>query len=96
MPTLHELEPEQLARIGVFYLEEAVLDVLYKVRRDGGGWILPSKVSHQIGVRTSRFVSVDYPLAHAAMESLRCKNKVEYNNEKWRIMDEEFERRRDA
>ena len=47
MPTLHELEPEQLARIGVFYLEEAVLDVLYKVRRDGGGWILPSKVSHQ-------------------------------------------------
>ena len=30
MPRLHGLQPEQLARLGVSYLEEAVLDVLYE------------------------------------------------------------------
>ena len=34
MGSLHGLEPEQLARIGIFYLEEEVLDVLHEVREE--------------------------------------------------------------
>ena len=36
MGSLHGLEPEQLARIGIFYLEEEVLDVLHEAREEWG------------------------------------------------------------
>ena len=32
MAGLHDLHPKQLARIGIFYLEEAVLDVLLEAK----------------------------------------------------------------
>ena len=52
MPTLHGLEPEQLARIGIFYLEEAVLDVLHEARHSEG-WLEPKEISERLDIARS-------------------------------------------
>ena len=40
-------QPKMLTRIALIYLEEAVLDVLFKARRDHGG-LLPKKIAKLI------------------------------------------------
>jgi repressor of nif and glnA expression len=45
MSSLHGLEPEQLARIGMFYLEEAILDLLFEAERGLG----PTEISRGVG-----------------------------------------------
>lgn len=41
MSTLHK----QLARIGLFYLEEAILDILHEARSGDDEWLLPADIS---------------------------------------------------
>ena len=98
MPTLHGLEPEQLARIGIFYLEEAVLDVLHEARHGDDEWLLPADISRMMGITVSEYVTVDYPLVHGTLDELCRKNQVEHDGSakrKWRLTDEEFENRCD-
>lgn len=49
MSSLHGLEPEQLARIGMFYLEEAILDLLFEDARHNGQGLGPTEISRRLG-----------------------------------------------
>ena len=95
MGSLHGLEPKQLARIGIFYLEEAVLDILHEARHSDDEWLLPANISRRMGITVSEFVTFHYPLVHGVLEGLRRKNQVEKAKRKWRLTDEEFENRCD-
>ena len=96
------LRPKQLVRLGMFYLEEAVLDILLEARykgecigsaeigRRGGGDILRG------GAGTSR----DWTVWHI-LKKLETEGRVETNpprtpRKPWQLTREEFERRRDG
>lgn len=46
------MQPRQLARIGIFYLEEAVLDVLFQAMESGGDpFVNVAEITRKIGVK---------------------------------------------
>ena len=98
------LRPKQLVRLGMFYLEEAILDILLEARyegecigqaeigRRGGGDILRGMKEE-----TSR----DWIVPHI-LKKLEAEGRVEptppqppRNQKRWQLTAEEFERRRD-
>ena len=63
MESLHNLEPEQPARIGISYLEEAVLDVLHEARHTEE-WLAPKEISERLDTARS-------PCYHLQRRSLK-------------------------
>ncbi len=49
MANLHGLQPKQLARIGMFYLEEAILDVLFEAEMGNRQGLGPTEISKRLG-----------------------------------------------
>ena len=49
MARLHGLQPEQLARIGMFYIEEAILDFLFEAEMDNRQGLGPTEISRRLG-----------------------------------------------
>lgn len=100
MARLHGLQPEQLARIGMFYFEEAVLDALYEARRneeEEEQWLEPKQISERLDIpRSSHYHH--YAAVHGILGGLAVEKRVEYNDEArkiWRLTTKEFEGRRD-
>ena len=73
------LQPEQLARMGLFYLEEAVLDVLYEVVHSGNDqepWLTTAKISKRLGIPASN-TGLGYPLIRRILEKLLSEARVQ-------------------
>ena len=101
MPFLHGLEPEQLGRIGMVYLEEAVLNVLLEAK---GKWLEPSKISERLGIPSStsdRLGGTQYPLVRGILDKLEDEERVKPSTyqkkerQKWQLTEQEFEKRYD-
>ena len=79
MLRLHGLQPEQLARIGMFYLEEAVLDVLYEAvhgDNDSKTWLTIAKISKRLGIPASDR-GLGYPLVRCVLDKLLSEARVQ-------------------
>lgn len=100
MPRLHGLQPEQLARIGVFYLEEAVLDVLHETVRgdnDQGTWLPPAKISKRLGIPASD-TGFGYPLVRCILDQLLREARIQRpsldkGSARYQLTNEEREKR---
>ncbi len=70
------LRPRQLARIGMVYLEEAVLDVLLEAK---GKWLEPAQISERLGISSStsdRLRGTQYPLVRGILDKLEDEERV--------------------
>lgn len=92
---LHGLQPEQLARMGLFYLEEAVLDVLY----ENETWLTTAKISKRLGIPASD-TGLGYPLVRCILDKLLSEARVQRRSldrggARYRLTKEEREKRCD-
>jgi hypothetical protein len=95
------IRPKQLARLGQFYLEEAVLDVpLREAQR--GGCIGPAEISVRAGIFRERGTPniMNDAIATGILVKLFDDGKVERCEQPsgrggWKLTDAEFARRRD-
>lgn len=95
------IRPKQFARLGEFYLEEAVLDVLLEARHKDE-CIGASEISKRAGIfrdRGSEDIMND-AIVHGMLAKLCDENKVERCTQPngkggWKLTNAEFERRRD-
>jgi hypothetical protein len=95
------IRPKQLARLGQFYLEEAVLDVLLRVAQDGG-CIGAAEISARAGIFRDRGVVniINDAIVTGVLVKLHEDKKVERCEQAsgrggWKLTDAEFTRRRD-
>ena len=99
MGSLHGLEPEQLARIGIFYLEEAVLDVLFRAYNQES--LSAREISRRAGLpRRQTEKWEDDMIAYGILDKLQTERRVKNNQpgrgpDRWQLTDKEFEKRRD-
>lgn len=95
------IRPKQFARMGEFYLEEAVLDVLLEARHEDE-CLGPALISRRSGIYRSRgaanamndaIVTGLLVKLHSVGRVVRCKQ----NNYRggWKLSDTEFESRKD-
>ncbi len=102
MPRLHGLQPQQLARIGMFYLEEAVLDVLYEDvhgDNDQQTWLTTAKISKRLGIPASD-TGLGYPLVRYILDKLLREARVQRpsldrGGARYRLTKQEREKRCD-
>ena len=95
MAGLHGLHPKQLARIGIFYLEEAVLDVLLEAKYEQE-YLQPAEISRRAGMTHVLYESGD--MAYGVLAKLEGEGRVESSpkpKRRWQLTDEEFEKRRE-
>ena len=80
--------PKQLARIGIFYLEEAVLDVL-----NNESELEPNQISKHAGIpSTTGIPGAAYSLIRSILSKLQNEGRVEGiepPHPKWRLTEEE-------
>ena len=97
------VRPKQFARMGEFYLEEAILDVLLEAKHEGH-CLGPAEISKRAGIYRKGGVGLKNAnewLTHAILSKLFGQSRVERctQHEKdaggWELTNEEFERRRD-
>ena len=90
--------PKQLARFGLFYLEEAVSDVLFEATQRGK-CLSPADISNTLGIPPRLASGVNRnEIARAVLDRLEVEGGVEYcpdDKRKWQLTAEEFEGRRD-
>ena len=67
--------PQMLTRLALTYLEEAVLDVLFKARQEHG-LLQPAEISSLIGISSSDVSGIDYPTVHGILDRLASKGLV--------------------
>lgn len=102
MLRLHGLQPEQLARMGLFYLEKAVLDVLHEVVHGEAAptpWLTPAKISKRLGIPASD-TGVGYPLVRYVLDKLLSEARVQRRSldrggARYQLSKEELEKRCD-
>ena len=85
MAGLHGLRPKQLARIGIFYLEEAVLDVLFEAKYKQE-WLQPADICERAD------------MTYGVLAKLEAEGRIEHSQatrQKWQLTEKEFENRRD-
>ena len=93
-----DLRPEQLARMGVSYLEEAVLDVLYEVVHGENAqerWLSTAKISQRLGIPAS---GSGYPLVRSILDKLWSEARVrrpslDRGGARYQLTKEEVEKR---
>ena len=96
------LRPKQLVRLGMFYLEEAVLDILLEARYKGEEFIGAAEIGRRGGgdILRGTGTSRDWTVWHI-LKKLETEGRVETNpprtpRKPWQLTREEFERRRDG
>ena len=68
--------PKMLTRIALIYLEEAVLDVLFKANKEGG--LEPKKIAGLIGISSSYKTDSDAnPIVHGILNGLESRGLVQ-------------------
>ena len=95
MAGLHDLHPKQLARIGIFYLEEAVLDVLLEAKYEQE-LLWPADICERANMTYILFEKGD--MAYGVLAKLEAEGRVESSpkpKRRWQLTDEEFEKRRE-
>ena len=95
MASLYGLEPEQLARIGIFYLEEAVLDVLHGAKHNEE-WLMTVEIYRQVDISRSSRNSY-LPILAGILDKLEGEGRIERDSkrkQRWQLTEEEFRRRR--
>ena len=71
------LRPKQLARFGLFYLEEAVLDVLFEATQRGE-CLGPADISNTLGIPPRLASGVNRnEIARAVLDRLKVEGRVE-------------------
>ena len=99
MAHLHDLHPEQLARIGIFYLGEAMLDVLCEAYNQEP--LTAKEVGRRVGISRRQSENwVDDTIAYGVLDILQNEKRVKNNQPgrgagRWQLTEKEFEKRRD-
>ena len=100
------LRPKQLARMGVFYLEEAILDVLLDARHEGD-CIGAAEIGKRTGIFRDRGEGIvgekgilNDAIVHGVLVKLTVERRVDRCDQPngrggWELTDKEFETRRD-
>lgn len=95
------IRPKQLSRMGMFYLQEAVLDVLYENYNEGYG-IGAADISKRAGIYRERGPSdiMNDAIVTGILNSLHEEKKVKRTSQEsgrggWSLTDSEYNRRRD-
>lgn len=95
------LRPKQMARLGEFHLEEAIMDVLLEARYEGE-CLGAAEISKRAGIFRERGpeVNMNDAIVHGFTNKLSIAEKVERCKQSngrggWRLSDNEFELRRD-
>ncbi len=97
------LRPKQLVRWSMFYLEEAILDILLEARHKGECSITAAEIGRRGGGDILRGMEGptgrDWIVWHI-LKKLETEGRVETNppqtsRKPWRLTEEEFERRHD-
>lgn len=98
---MNGLRPKQMARLGEFHLEEAILDVLLEARHESE-CIGAAELSRRAGIfrEAGKFVNMNDAIVHGLINKLSIAGRVERCTQSnklggWRLSDKEFERRRD-
>ena len=95
MARLHDLQPEQLARIGMFYLEEAVLDVLHEADMDKQQGLGPTEISRRLGTFLSWYNPGDLIVAGFLIKLEDQGLVAHVGRGDWRLSEKGRENRRD-
>ena len=96
---MKELSPKQLAQKGIFYLEEAVLDVLFRAYNQES--LSSREISRRAGLpRRQTEKWEDDMIAYGVLDKLQNERRVKNNQpgrgpDRWQLTDQEFENRRD-
>ena len=95
------VRPKQLARMGEFYLQEAILDVLLEASHEGD-CIGAAEISRRSGVYRDRGTSnmMNDAIVTGFLVKLETEGKVERCEQDggrggWRLTDQQFQSRRD-
>ena len=95
MSSLHGLEPEQLGRIGMFYLEEAILDLLFEAEMNEQRGLGPTEISRGVGTLLPGGNFKDSIVA-GFLEKLKGEGLVKHvKRGDWRLSEIGRENRRD-
>ena len=95
MSSLHGLEPEQLARIGMFYIEEAILDLLLEVEMSEQQGLGPTEISRRLGTFLSWYNPGDGIVASLLIKLEDQGLVVHPGRGDWRLSEKGRENRRD-
>ncbi len=98
-----DIRPRQLARIGMFYLEEAILDVLLEaIYGADESWVSPLRISKRADVYYEEerlWKNFRYAVVKGILSKLESEGRVECKIGKsgkvFRLTDAERDRRRD-
>ena len=90
---------QRQAKIGLYLLEDAILEVLYEYHRNGEKWMKAADIRKYLGFPKVRFYNElgDFPIRYI-LSMLSDEDKVEQREKKgpWRITDEGIKTRGDA
>lgn len=89
--------PKQLTRFGLFYLEEAFLDVLFEATSEGA-CLQPAKICEKLGIPKRQGKGyTDYPIAYGVLDKLKTEGRVEQESPDgkapWKLTSEELKSR---
>ena len=93
------LSPKQLAKKGISYLEEAVLDVLFRTYNQES--LSSREISKRAGLpRREHEKWEDDMIAYGVLDKLQVEGRVKNNQpgrgpDRWQLTEKEFEKRRD-
>ena len=84
--------PKQLVRIGIFYLEEAILDVLFEARETPAPYVQLSEINKKIGGKWAE----DGWSVRILLSKLEEKARVEQREVRgpWKLTEAEYQKRR--
>ena len=89
--------PKMLTRIALIYLEEAILDVLFKASNDEG--LMPAQISELIGISSESYKKENdaNPIVHSILYKLRREDLVEHKElyREWNLTDKGIKIQRD-
>ena len=86
------MNPKQQARLGLFHLEEAILDILCEES------LIPSDISRNIGIRSlteqEPQYTTAYGIVHGVLIKLKEEGRVERcDDTRWKLTEREREER---
>lgn len=85
--------PKQLARIGLFYIEEAILEVLFEAKQNGNPLVRLVDIQKKLGMHQKW--EQDNWLPRSVLYKLCCEKRVRQEKERdpFEITDAEYEKR---
>ena len=93
------LRPKQLARIGMFYIEEAILDLLLKAEMNTGEGLDTKEIGRKLGAYMPEFTHPDEiingTIVFAFLSMFERRGLIERAGVNWVLTETERENRRD-